>query len=215
MENYDSHELTAVSFGHRVPAAPERRLEERQTTLLRIAKLVTARDQRLCMVRNISRAGAMLKLYQPLAVNEAVEVEITPECPVAGTVIWVQDDLAGVAFTEPIDVIAALRGGNQESPYRRVSRMPRLEVHRPARMCTDELECDVTLCDLSLNGAKIATDAALAGDAEVAIFVAGLHPLAGRVRWCRDSHAGVQFDVPMKMDTLADWVGSHARQGTR
>ena len=62
------------------------------------------------MVRNISRAGAMLRLYQPLDLDAEVQVEITPDCPVAARVIWVQDDLAGVAFAQPIDVVGALRG---------------------------------------------------------------------------------------------------------
>ena len=78
MDNYQQHDLTAVSFTSVVPAPPERRGEVRQTSLLRIGKLSTALDQRLCMIRNISSAGAMLKLYQPIAVGAAVAVEITP-----------------------------------------------------------------------------------------------------------------------------------------
>ena len=74
-----------------------------------------------------------------------------------------------------------------------------VEAVREARLCTDDSECDMVLCDVSLNGAKIATDADLAEDLEVAIFVGGLHPLTGRIRWCHDRHAGVQFDVPIPM----------------
>lgn len=208
MDNYQAHELTAVSLHHVVPHPPERRAEDRQTTLLRIGKLVTARDQRLCMIRNISSAGAMLKLYQPLGVGERIQVEITPDCPVAASVIWEQDDLAGIAFDQPIDVVAALRGGREEGPYRRVARTPRLQLRRLATLCTDDVERAVILCDLSLNGAKIATDAALSRGTEVAIFVEGLHPLAGRARWCHDGHAGIEFDIPMHVDVLADWIGS-------
>ncbi|MEI9927283.1 MAG: PilZ domain-containing protein [Sphingomonas sp.] len=210
MESLQSHDLTAVSFGHVVPQPPERRSETRQTTLLRIGKLTTGGHQRLCMIRNISSAGAMLKLYQPIAVDTAVQVEITPDCPVAATVIWIQDDLAGVAFADPIDVLSALRGGREEGPYRRVTRMPRLKVVRPVRMCVEDIECAATLCDLSINGAKIATDQAPPRDAEIALFVDGLPPLTGRVRWCRDGHAGVQFDIPVQVTVLADWIGSLA-----
>ncbi len=209
MEHYPLS-VTPGSSGDAPFVAPERRTEERLTTLLRIAKLITTRDQRLCMVRNISSAGAMLRLYQPITLGEPVQVEITPECPVAATVIWTMDDHAGVAFVEPIDVIAALRGcAGKSNPYRRATRLPRLRVEREARLCTDDIECDVVLCDVSLNGAKIVTDAELAEDVEVAIFVGGLHPLSGRIRWCHDRHAGVQFDVPIPMDTLADWAGAN------
>lgn len=206
MDNYEAHDLTAVSFGAVVPSPPERRAEERHTSLLRVGKLVTPEDQRLCMIRNISSAGAMIKLYQAIEVGRSIEVEVTPDCPVAATVIWVQDDLAGIAFVEPIDVIAALKGGSRMGPYRRVARTPRLRIRRPATLHTDDLECDVMLCDLSLNGAKFETDAALATEMEVALFVEGLPPLTGRVRWCHDLHAGMEFDIPVQMDVLAQWL---------
>ena len=105
MDNYHAHDLTSVSFNPVMPAPPERRAQERQTTLLRVGKLVTAEDERLCMIRNISSAGAMLKLYQPIAVGAAVAVEVTPDCPVTATVIWIQDELAGIAL--PIERVVA------------------------------------------------------------------------------------------------------------
>jgi hypothetical protein len=208
MDNYEAHELTAVSLGAAVPQPPERRSEERQTTLLRIGKLVAAGDdQRLCMIRNISSVGAMLKLYQPIDVGTEVEVEVTPDCPVAAKVLWTQDDLAGIAFAEAIDVVAALKGGRADGPYRRVARTPRVNVRRPATICTDEIECAVVLCDVSLNGAKIATDAELMVDSELALFVEGLPALPGRVRWCCDGRAGLEFDIPMPIDVLGEWIG--------
>jgi hypothetical protein len=74
-------------------------------------------------------------------------------------------------------------------------------------MHTDDIEREVMLCDLSLNGAKIETDAALPDDTEIALFVDGLPPLSGRVRWCHDERAGVEFDIPVQMDVLAAWMG--------
>lgn len=209
MDNYQAHELTAVSLGAVLPQPPERRGAPRMTTLLRIGKLTTAEDQRLCMIRNISSAGAMLKLYQPIEVGARVAVEVTPDCPVEAVVIWTQDDLAGIAFDAPIDVVAALRGSKPDGPYRRVARTPRVRIRRPARLCTDDIECPVVLCDVSLNGAKVETDAVLATDSDVALFVEGLPALPGRVRWCRNSHAGVEFDIPVPIDVLADWIGTH------
>jgi hypothetical protein len=210
MGNYEAHELTSISFDAAVPRAPERRGEERHTALLRIGKLITGRDQQLCMIRNISSAGAMIRLYHPVAVGERVQVEPTPDCPVPAIVIWAQDDLAGIAFIEPIDVVAALRGGKVDGPYRRVSRTPRVRLSRAARMCTDNLECQVILCDVSLNGAKIETDETLATNTEVALFVEGLAPLSGRIRWCRNSQAGMEFDIPMQIDVLGQWIGADA-----
>jgi hypothetical protein len=207
MDNYEAHELTAVSLGAVLPQPPERRSEERQTTLLRIGKLVADGEQRLCMIRNISSAGAMLKLYQPIDVGAEVEVEVTPDCPVAATVLWSQDDLAGIAFAEPIDVVAALKGSRADGPYRRVARTPRVIVRRPATICTDDIECAVVLCDVSLKGAKIQTDAELAVNSELALFVEGLPALPGRVRWCCEGRAGLEFDIPMPIDVLGEWIG--------
>lgn len=212
MENYESYDLTAISFDSVVPAPPERRTEERQTTLLRVGKLVTAQDERLCMIRNISSAGAMIKLYQPIGPGEAIQVEVTPDCPVAATVIWERDDLAGIAFDRPIDVIAALRGGSRDNPYRRVTRTPRLQIRRTARICTEEFEVAVQLCDVSLKGAKFEFDDPLPIDSELGLFVDGLPALCGRVRWWKDGRAGIEFDIPLQMDMLAEWVGASAGQ---
>lgn len=210
MDNYDAHDLTAVSLSEVLPSPPERRGEARHSSLLRIGKLVTAEEQRLCMIRNISSAGAMLRLYQPIDVGASVEIEVTPDCPVGATVIWIQDDLAGVAFHQRIDVIAALRGSPRMGPYRRVARTPRLRIRKPATMHTDEIEQQVMLCDVSLNGAKFETDAELATGMEVALFVDGLPPLTGKVRWCHDEHAGMEFDIPVPMDVLAAWTAPEA-----
>jgi len=81
-------------------------------------------------------------------------------------------------------------------------------------LCTDHVECAVALCDLSLGGAGIETGEALAYDLEVAIFVEGLLPLAGRVRWCSDRRAGVEFHIPIQVDVLADWMGSNGETVT-
>lgn len=207
MENYEGHELTAISFDPVVPAPPDRRAEDRRTTLLRIGKLVANGEQRLCRIRNISSAGAMLQVYHPLAADERIAVEITPEYPVAASVVWAAEDLAGVRFDAPIDVVAALRGDARDRPYRRVARTPRVNVRRTARICTADAERDVTLCDISLNGAKIETAAALAYDSEIALFVDGLPALAGRVRWCHDDRAGIEFDMPLPIDLLGTWLG--------
>jgi hypothetical protein len=214
MDNYEGHELTAVSLGAVLPQPPERRGEERLTTLLRIGKLVTAGEQRLCMIRNISSAGAMLRLYQPIAVGARVEVEVTPDCPVPALVLWVQDELAGIAFDKPIDVVAALRGTRSEGPYRRAARTPRVQLRRPAMLCTEAVEQPVILCDVSLNGAKLETEEKLPLDSEVALFADGLPPLPGRLRWWRDGRAGIEFDIPLQIDLLADWLGSDVYDGT-
>ena len=218
LENHGANELTAVSLHAVLPGPPrdgvaERRAEERETTLLRVGKLMVAGEERLCLIRNISSAGTMLRLYRPVPVGESIQVEVTPGWPVPGMVIWTKDEFAGVAFAEPIDVVAALRGGSRDGPYRRVARTPRLQVRRPARSCTEANERAVVLCDLSLNGAKIATDEALAPGIEIAVLADGFAPLAGRVRWCRDGNAGIEFNVPLPIDTLASWLADEEGGG--
>lgn len=208
VENYRLHELTAVSLNPVVPQPPERRSEERATTLLRAGKLVVDGEQQLCMIRNISSAGAMLKLWRTLPEGQRIQVEITPDCPVSATVIWTQGDLVGVAFDQRIDVANTLTGQGHAGPYRRIARTPRLRTHCPARIGIEAREWAVVLSDVSLNGARIATEEALSRDEEVTLSIAGLVPVSGRVRWCRDGHAGIEFDRPMPLDVLASWVAS-------
>lgn len=209
MNSLDGHELTSVSFATDAPQPPERRTEERQTALLRVGKLVIEGEQRLCMIRNISRAGAMLRVYQPVAVGAQVAIEATPDCPVPGTVLWVQDDLAGIEFLQPIDVIATLRGAKTDGPYRRAARTPRLRIDCPAQLGIDAEERAVTVCDLSLNGACVATDPLLAQTA-VVLRIEGLAALPARIRWCRNGHAGLEFDLPIPVAVLGAWMAERA-----
>lgn len=208
MESVEGFGRTANSHDCAVAAVPDRRSEPRTTALLRLGKLVVGGEQRLCMIRNVSSAGAMLRLYQPVAADARIEIEITPDCPVAASVVWAEGDLAGIQFDTPIDVVASLRGEVQDRPYRRVARTPRLRLRRPVRMCTAEAETQVILCDISLQGAGIETPVPLSRNSEIALFAEGLPAISGRVRWCREGRAGVEFDLPLGIDVLGGWLGN-------
>ncbi len=65
MENYEGHELTAVSLGAVLPHPPERRGEDRQTTLLRIGKLVKISANTLqtdCVLMGGDSGGGLFNL---------------------------------------------------------------------------------------------------------------------------------------------------------
>ena len=60
MDNYHAHELTAVSFNPIVPAPPERRTEERQTTLSPTAQKMLAQMLDRYASSVLSRGNATL-----------------------------------------------------------------------------------------------------------------------------------------------------------
>lgn len=184
---------------------PDQRADERFTTLFRVARVVLADGaQHLCLIRNIGAGGLMLETYAPFAAGTAVRVEPKGSAPVNGTICWVKDRNAGVAFDAPIDVAAYLNPHQlcaQETP-----RGPRLTVHRPARMRVGVMWHLVDLLDLSQKGAKVRSDLPMEMDAAIELMVERLAPLSGRVRWIQEDRIGIEFSSAIALADLAGWA---------
>lgn len=77
----------------------------------------------------------------------------------------------------------------------------RLRVRLPARLVTRTLTKQVILADLSLTGAKVATDAELKLGTEV-VLEWGKFEAFGEVVWCRGQFCGIAFFDPIAQGVL-------------
>ena len=102
----------------------ERRDGERYLTLFRVGSLMVENRRELCLIKNISAGGMMIRPYCKLEAGRPVSVELKRGEQIPGTVNWVRDDSAGVTFDQPIDVVELL-ATSMEGPR---PRMPRVEV---------------------------------------------------------------------------------------
>ncbi len=115
---------TVYSLSANAPGRPDRRNGERYLSLLRVGALLIEGRRELCLVRNVSGGGMLIRPYSPIAAGTAVTVELKHGETVSGIAKWIEEGLVGIAFDEPIDVVALLTA-SEDGPQ---PRMPRIEL---------------------------------------------------------------------------------------
>src|SRR5262245_57948424 len=98
-------ETTLYSLSDRVPDPAERRDDERYLTLFRVGTVTVNERRELCLIKNISAGGMMIRPYCKLTIGDRVFVELKRGEQIPGVVGWLRDDSAGVEFDERIDVV--------------------------------------------------------------------------------------------------------------
>ena len=203
-------ETTLYSLSDRAPAPDDRRDGDRHLTLFRVGTMVVEGRRELCLIKNISAGGAMLRLYSgSIALGQRLTVELKCGQPLSGSVAWVRDPTVGLAFDRPIDVVAIL-SQSEDGPR---PRMPRIET---SSFCTLREGANVVrarACDISQGGIKVETSNAFGRNAEVVVSLPGLPPQPGVVRWTVDGHAGITFNRLLPLPLLIEWL--KARSGSR
>jgi len=198
----ESVETTLYSLSASPPTQPDRRGGERYLRLLRVGSIVVEGRRELCLIRNISAGGMMIRAYSNIPVGTPLSIELKQGDPINGTVQWLKDELAGVSFNHPIDVIGLLA----TSDDRPRPRLPRIEID-----CTIWLRQDADLIrtrgiNVSQGGLCIETDALLAVGGDVVVTLPGLTPAAGVVKWDHGNSYGVAFNRALVLSELVDWL---------
>src|SRR5262245_43144847 len=101
-------ETTLYSLSETPPAAPDRRADERYLSLFRGGRLTIGHRRELCLIKNVSAGGMMIRPYCSIESRARVSVELKHDESIDGTVLWVKEDCIGVTFDQPIDVLALL-----------------------------------------------------------------------------------------------------------
>jgi hypothetical protein len=204
-------ETTIYSLAASAPRQPERRSDERYLTLLRVGAIVAAGQRELCLIRNISAGGMMIRAYSPLAVGTAVSVELKQGDPVSGIVQWVEDGLAGVTFDSPIDVVGLLAPPG-EGPR---PRLPRIELDCMGWVRQDGDVLRARLVNVSQGGVRIETATELTVGGDAVVTLPGLTPAAGVVKWRDGESYGIAFNRALILSDLVHWLKDHQREQAR
>ena len=125
-------ETTRYSLSDAPPQAPEdRRDGERLMTLYRVGSLSIDQRRELCLIKNISAGGMMVRAYCVIKQGTRLTVEFKCGQPLAGVVSWSRDVHIGISFDEPIDVLDLL--DDPESMVR--ARACRASTSKPSQRC--------------------------------------------------------------------------------
>ena len=198
-------ETTLYSLSDAPPAPAEdaeRREGERHMTLYRVGSILVQDRRELCLIKNISAGGMMIRLYCSIGDGTPVTVELKSGQPIHGRIGWTRDQNAGVAFDQPIDVIDIL-STSMEGPR---PRMPRIETGCHAMLREGANVVRVQACDISQGGLKVRTETALQQGAEVIVTLPGLDPQRGIACWNDGGFAGITFNRLLPLGELVAWL---------
>jgi hypothetical protein len=182
-------ETTVYSLSANVPTCPDRRHNERYVSVLRVGALMVDGRRELCLIRNISAGGMMIRPYSPIAAGVRVSVELKHGESVSGVASWTDKGLVGVTFDVPIDVLALLNSPGQPRP-----RMPRIELNCTATLRHEKTVFRAPVMNISQGGICVHSPIDLRVHGDVVISLDGLHSAAGVVKWKDGHYYGIGFN---------------------
>jgi hypothetical protein len=201
-------ETTVYSMSATPPAKNIRRADKRHLTRFRVGTIVVGGSRELCLVKNISAGGALIRAYSRFEDGQKIEIELKEGQPIAGEVSWVRGSDAGIEFSKPVDVVDLLRsGGDGPRP-----RMPRVEIRCIAFVRDGAVTNRVTVHNISQGGLNVESSKPLNAGADVTVTLPGLPPQGAVVRWADGDRYGITFNTVLPLAGLVDWL--HARQGS-
>jgi hypothetical protein len=203
----DEHpvETTLYSLSESLPRDVERRDGERHLTLFRVGSVTIGDRRELCLIKNISAGGMLIRAYSQLEPGTSLSVELKHGEQIQGEVCWMRDNCAGISFDQPVDVVELL-AGSLEGPK---PRMPRVEIRCIASVRAGAHVYGLLACDVSQGGMKVRSDKQLAVGAEVVVTLPGLSPQHGVVRWHHSGCYGIAFNRLLALSELVAWLHDH------
>ena len=203
-------ETTLYSLSSKPPRIPERRSEERFLSLLRVGALRIGRRRELCLIRNISAGGMMIRPYSDIESGTRVSVELKHGDSVSGIAQWTERGFVGITFDEPIDVLALLSASGMETQ----PRMPRIEIDCLATVREGADVHRSRTCNISQGGICVRISADLRIGAHVVVSLPGLVPSGGVVKWRDDDNYGIGFNRVFPVSELMAFL-QEKRNGER
>ncbi|HWJ59866.1 MAG TPA: PilZ domain-containing protein [Sphingomicrobium sp.] len=183
-------ETTVYSLSADTPQCPDRRSDQRYVSLLRVGALVVDGRRELCLIRNVSAGGMMIRPYSPIAVGTQVSIELKHGDTVSGVAQWADKGLIGVTFDEAIDVLALLNATGLETR----PRMPRIEIDCTATIRHEGTVFRARVVNISQGGICIDSPVDMVINGDVVVTLAGLHAAAGVVKWRDGETFGIGFN---------------------
>ena len=204
-------EQTVYSLSEDAPARPDRRKGERYLSLLRVGAMLVDGRRELCLVRNVSAGGMLIRPYSPISAGTAVTIELKHGETVSGVARWIEDGMVGIEFDQPIDVVALLTSSEDgQQP-----RMPRIELSCTAWVREDADIYRTRTINISQGGMCVAGDPRLRVDVDVIVSLAGLGPLAGLVKWKEGDRYGIGFNRVLAVNELMSFLRQQQRFANR
>ncbi len=171
-------------------------------TLYRVGSLSIGERRELCLIKNISAGGMMVRAYCAIPEGTALAVELKCGQPITGVANWYRDPNVGISFDTPIDVIDIL-STSMQGPR---PRMPRIEIDRFVTVRDGASTYRTRACDISQGGVKLRCETQIAAGSEVVVSLPDLEPQLAVVRWNEGGQMGITFNRLLPLPLLVGWL---------
>ncbi|HJS40151.1 MAG TPA: PilZ domain-containing protein [Sphingomicrobium sp.] len=195
-------QTTLYSLSEAPPKPGDRREDERHLTLFRVGSITIGDRRELCLIKNISAGGMMIRAYCAIPEGTSLSIELKSGQPVSGRATWTRDQNVGVTFDVPIDVIEIL-SASAEGPR---PRMPRIEVDCFATVRDGANVYRLRVCDVSQGGMKVEGDPQIEHGCDLSVSLPGLEPQPAALRWRQDGYLGISFNRLIPLAQLVTWL---------
>lgn len=200
--NLQPIETTQYSLSDALPSPLERRDDERFLTLFQVGAVIVGDHRELCLIKNISAGGMLIRAYSGMTPGTALSVELNRGEIIRGAVCWVRGVNVGVAFDAPIDIIDLLSPDNC-SPR---PRMPRIAVLCTVSVRQGTVSYQLSTLDVSQGGLKVESSQPLIVGEDVVVTLPGLPARMGVVCWQDGDCYGIRFNRLLALAELVAWL---------
>ena len=201
-------ETTLFSLDRAAPKPVQRRKSDRHLSLLRVGSLVIGEHRELCLIKNVSAGGMLIRTYSHVEPGTHVAIELKQGAPLSGCVLWTKNDCIGVAFDAPVDVLQLI-SVSVDGPRQR---LPRVAVGCTAWIRDGAAVHRTRTVNVSQGGLRIVSRDELPIGADVVVSLNGLAPIAGVVRWKEGEDYGISFNRSVALPDLVNWLREQQEQ---
>ena len=202
-------ETTLFSLDQSAPKKPvQRRKSDRHLSLLRVGSLVTGEHRELCLIKNVSAGGMLIRTYSHVEPGTHVSIEHKQGEPLSGSVLWNNNDCIGVAFDVPVDVLELI-SVSVDGPRQR---LPRVSVQCTAWIREGATVHRTKTVNVSQGGLRIVSREELPLGTDVIVSLNGLSPIPGVLRWKNGDDYGISFNRSVALHVLVNWLREQQEQ---
>ena len=201
-------DTTAYSLSSKPPSPDDRRDGDRHLTLFRVGAMTVDGHRELCLIKNISEGGMMIRPYCRLDEGASLTIELKTGYSVACTVAWTRETTAGVEFETSVDVLEILTC-SEHGPR---PRMPRIEVDSHATVRDGSTVHRMRIQDISQGGVKLESAIVLCSGTDLVVSLPGLPAQPASVRWCEGGQLGATFNRLLPLADLVTWLKTMREQ---
>lgn len=198
------------------PMGTERRSGDRQISVLINAGLEHKGVDALCRIRNLSSGGVMIETGLPLAAEDMVALHLRTGRLVRGTVRWVADGHAGIAFEPGCSADWITEKPGPESFRTSPIGYPLFRREAKARVIVSAKQARAVIVAISPIGITVENERDWGSDPVFTVAVEGLGSHVARLSEHQDpddfsGHMSLLFVQPLNFALFNDWLNATPR----